>query len=227
MRRFHGIILSLVLLGLFFAPVYAVNSVIAQGGDTDAVTITAAGNQSYLLGQEIQLSGINMESDTVYLFITGPDLAPEGAPLHNPHVSVYGGGWTTIGVLPDNTWEYTWQTAGLNLDAGTYMVYAVPNPRAKTNLGESSYGSLSVTLNIPSVTASVSHPIIIAGQPISVSGVVQGNPLPGVAVWIMGENFTSVSAGRVNENGTYEYEIQEATTSQMTAGQVLRRRPAP
>ena len=105
MRRFHGIILSLVLLGLFFAPVYAVNSVIAQGGDTDAVTITAAGNQSYLLGQEIQLFGINRESETVYLFITGPDLAPEGAPLHNPHVSVYGGGWTTIGVLPDNTWE--------------------------------------------------------------------------------------------------------------------------
>ena len=91
MRRFHGIILSLVLLGFFFVPVYAVNVVIVQGGDTDAVTITAAGNQSYLLGQEIQLSGINMESDTVYLFITGPGLAPEGAPLHNPHVSVYGG----------------------------------------------------------------------------------------------------------------------------------------
>ena len=76
-----------------------------------------------------------------------------------------------------------------------------------------------MTLNIPSVTASVSHPFIIAGQPISVIGVVQGNPSPGVAVWIMGENFTSVSTETVNENGTYDVRDSEATTSQMTAGQ--------
>ena len=39
-----------------------------------AVTITASGDGSYYIGTEITLSGTNTDSDTVYLFITGPNL---------------------------------------------------------------------------------------------------------------------------------------------------------
>ncbi len=39
----------------------------------------AAGSQSYYLGEEVQFSGTDTETQTVYLFITGPNLAANGA----------------------------------------------------------------------------------------------------------------------------------------------------
>ena len=191
-QRYHLLILLLLLPGLFIFPVSAVNNEVAQDSGPGAVTITSAGDQPYLIGQEIQFSGVNLESDTVYLFITGPGIAPEGAPLHNPQGSVVGGGWTTPGVLDDTTWEYVWKTAPLNIDAGTYTIYAVAEPRATTNLAGSSYGTLSVDLLTPFVTVSVSPSLIIPGQAVSVSGTVESKPSSGLAVWILGENFTTV-----------------------------------
>ncbi|MCX6682764.1 MAG: DUF3821 domain-containing protein, partial [Methanoregula sp.] len=44
-----------------------------------AVTITAAGDQSYYLGEEIKFSGTNTESYWTYLFIVGPNLWEYGA----------------------------------------------------------------------------------------------------------------------------------------------------
>ena len=218
-ERYHIIILLLILLGFFIIPVYAVDNEVEQDGASGAVTITSGGDQSYLLGQEIQLSGVNLESDTVYLFITGPGIATEGAPLHNPQGSVVGGGWTTIGVLNDNTWAYVWKTAPLDIDAGTYTIYAVSEPRATTNLAGSSYGNISVKLSIPFVTASVVPSIILPGQTISVYGDVESKPSSGVVVWILGENFLSISTEPVNNDGTYEYNISEAVTSGMASGE--------
>ncbi len=39
-----------------------------------AVTIVAAGDQSYYLGEEIKFSGTNTETYKTYLFIVGPNL---------------------------------------------------------------------------------------------------------------------------------------------------------
>ncbi len=44
-----------------------------------AVTIVAAGDQSYYLGEEVKFSGTNTESQTTYLFISGPNLGSSGA----------------------------------------------------------------------------------------------------------------------------------------------------
>jgi len=51
------------------------------------VTVVAAGDQSYYLGQEIKLSGTNSETDTVYMFITGPNLPSQGGKLTDPEDS--------------------------------------------------------------------------------------------------------------------------------------------
>ena len=53
-----------------------------------AVTIVAAGDQSYYLGEEIKLSGTNTESTTTYLFIIGPNLPRDGGILTNPKDAV-------------------------------------------------------------------------------------------------------------------------------------------
>jgi hypothetical protein len=51
-----------------------------------AVTIVAAGDQSYFLGEEIRFSGTNTESYKTYLFIIGPNLADAGAMLTAPRL---------------------------------------------------------------------------------------------------------------------------------------------
>ena len=52
------------------------------------MTVVAAGDQSYFLGQEVILSGTNSETDTVYLFITGPNLPANGGLLTDPRQAV-------------------------------------------------------------------------------------------------------------------------------------------
>ena len=62
-----------------------------------AVTVVAAGDQSYYLGEEVKFSGTNTESYTTYLFIIGPNLATDGAQLDDPRVKV-GAGWQHHGL---------------------------------------------------------------------------------------------------------------------------------
>ena len=86
----------------------------------------AAGDQTYYLGEQVKLSGTNTESYTTYLFMVGPNLPIAGGELSNPQVSVDtvangGNGFTEQATVNgDNTWSYTWGTAGIQaFDAGT------------------------------------------------------------------------------------------------------------
>ncbi|HJK23173.1 MAG TPA: hypothetical protein O0X08_04735, partial [Methanocorpusculum sp.] len=76
-----------------------------------AVTITASGDGSYSIGTEITLSGTNTDSDTVYLFITGPNLDSNGEKLLDLDTAATNGG-SEVAVKTDNTWEKKWNTAG-------------------------------------------------------------------------------------------------------------------
>ena len=74
-----------------------------------AVTIVAAGDQSYFLGEEIRFSGTNTESYKTYLFIIGPNLADAGAMLTAPREPVINQDASTFvvaDVAGDNTWSY-------------------------------------------------------------------------------------------------------------------------
>ena len=200
--------IAMAVLGFFIIPVLA----------EDTVTLTLPGGQ-YYLGDEIPLMGSSTGGTTVYLLFTGPGLPPEGAPLHNPNVSVYGGGWTTTTVLADNSFGYLWKTEGLTLSEGTYTIYAVSGPKPITNLEDTSHGSIVLPLASPPLTLSVSPAIIKPGQEIALSGVVQGTPSPGVLIWIFGEEFTSVVSAPIHGNGTYQYLIPDSTTAGMATGE--------
>ena len=201
--------IAMAVLGFFIIPVLA----------EDTVTLSLPGGHQYYLGDEIPLMGSSTAGTTVYLLFTGPGLPPEGAPLHNPNVSVYGGGWTTTTVLADNSYGYLWKTEGLTLSEGTYRIYAVSGPKPITNLDGSSYGSIILPLASPPLTLSVSPAIIKPGQEIAISGVVQGTPSMGVLIWIFGEEFTSVVSAPIHENGTYQYLIPDSTTAGMATGE--------
>ncbi len=187
-----------------------------------AVTVVAAGDQQYFLGEEVKLTGTNSETDFTYLYITGPNLPTAGGMMTDPRTAVTPGDPSTFtpqDVLEDNTWSYKWQTANLNIDAGTYTVYAVATPDNRDNLANTQYATVSIIIRKPFVSAVASQSVVAAGDKLYVRGTAQGQPTQGVAIWIMGKNFISYATQSVNADGTFEYEVSEGTTSNMAAGQ--------
>jgi hypothetical protein len=198
---------------------------IEKGG----VTIVAAGDQSYYLDQEVLLSGTNSETDRVYLFITGPNLPANGGLMTDPMTPVCPTCtppvFTSASVLDDKTWEYTWQTIGQcseagcsDLDAGTYTIYAVATPDDKGTLSGKQYGTVSVIIKKPFVTAEASRPVVAQGDKMFIRGIAEGDPSQGVAVWIMGTNYVNYVTQAVNNDGTFDYEIDGGVTSKMSSG---------
>ena len=193
-----------------------------------AVTIVAAGDQSYYLGEEIKLSGTNTESDTTYLFIIGPNLNANGATLKEPKTKVIADEsglddlWNSekASVLADNTWSYKWGTSAVDLDAGTYTIYAVSRPYDKSSelLAKAAYGTVSIIIKKPFVSATASQSTVAKGDRVYLTGTAEGNP-QGVAVWILGKNFAARAVETVNSDATFKYEIKQEVTKELYSGQ--------
>ena len=77
-------ILLLIIVG---AAALMISPVSADTG----VTIAASGVQSYYLGEKVVFSGHNYDSDTTYLFITGPGISNGGGKLTSPQEDVVSG----------------------------------------------------------------------------------------------------------------------------------------
>ena len=187
-----------------------------------AVTIVAAGDQSYYLGEEIKLSGTNTESYNTYLFIIGPNLPTNGGVLTNPKVPVVAGaGWNSVvaDVLADNTWSYKWGTSNLDLDAGTYTIYAISKPYDKNSdlLARAAYGTVSLIIKKPFVSATASQSTVAQGDKIFILGTAEGQP-NSVAIWIMGKNYAFRQTETVNSDGTFKYEVKQDTTKSLYSG---------
>jgi len=186
------------------------------------VTVVAAGDQSYFLGQEIKLSGTDSETEEVFMFITGPNLPSSGGRLTDPRSAVTNNDETTFtraDVQDDNTWEYKWQTANINIDSGTYTVYAVATANDKNHLADTQYATVSIIIRKPFVVATASQSTVAAGDKFYIRGNAEGKPSQGVAIWIMGKNFVTYDTESVNSDATFEKEISEGVTSGMDSGQ--------
>jgi trimeric autotransporter adhesin len=186
-----------------------------------AVTIVAAGDQSYYLGEEVKFSGTNTESFTTYLFIIGPNLAPNGAQLNEPRTAVpdSGANMENADVASDNTWSYKWGTSSLQLDAGTYTIYAVSQPVNKQQLSAVAYGTVSVIIKKPFVSATASQSTVAQGDKLFITGTAEGQPSSGVAIWIMGKNYAFRNTATVESDSTFKYEIKQGDTQNLYAGQ--------
>ena len=185
------------------------------------VSITAAGNGNYYLGDEIKLTGMNTETSTVYLFMTGPNLPSGGGKLNDARTAVVNNQADTLvqaDVLSDNTWSYKWQTQDLNVDSGSYTVYAVSKPNNKDNLGDAQYASTSVTIRKPLISASMPS-MVAAGDKIIITGNAGSSPSAGVAIWVLGKNYVFYKTTSVETDGSFELEISSGDTSNLYPGQ--------
>ncbi len=117
------------------------------------VTAEAPGTITAYIGGELVLTGVNTETGTTYLFITGPNLPASGGRLDRPEVAVVDGNPSTftqaqVGGL--GVWQYTWGIPVI--DPGTYTVFAESDPRSFQNLGSTTYNTIPVVLGASSVT---------------------------------------------------------------------------
>ena len=228
---FWKMVLLLIVAGVavfLVSPVFADTMTPLAG--KGVVTIAASGSQAYYLGEEIVFSGVNSDSDSTYLFITGPNLPDGGGKLSSPSqnpVSGDPGSFTLAKTNPDNTWEYAFYTANLKSDAGSYTLYAVSQPKTKDQFTDvTTYGTTSIIIKRPYITAEISPSSVSKGMPMTVSGVAEGIP-PDIQVWIFGKNYYSKSIEPVNPDASYKYVVPREVTSTLAAGQVLRDCPAP
>jgi hypothetical protein len=187
-----------------------------------SVSIGAGAPQSFYLGEQVVLSGINTETDTVYLFMTGPNLPSSGGSLTNPRVPVRTGqpeSFTVVPVDPDNTWEYRWLTGNLGIDAGTYTVYVVSGPGSRNDLSLWRYSTIPISLSRPFVTAGIPQATVARGDPVEVYGTATGDPSPGVAVWTFGVNRFLYDTEEINADSSFSYTLSEGETAGLATGQ--------
>jgi hypothetical protein len=186
--------------------------------------VTVSGTGVYYMGDEITISGTNTDSDTVYLFLTGPNLNTNGARLSDVAVPVEDNNpvtFTRVTVEADDTWSYRWSTGDLarHLDAGGYTIYAVAEPRGKGSLSGVRYATTSIQLRSPSVTAGASGTTLVRGDDYRISGIATGAP-ESVRIWIFGPEYRKFGVPvLVESDGSFEYTLTGAETSDLTKGQ--------
>jgi len=189
-----------------------------------AVTIVAAGDQSYYLGEEIKFSGTNTETYKTYLFIVGPNLPDNGAdikrddPRHYPVANGNPATFKVVDVNGDNTWSWKWGTANYALDAGTYTIYAVSQPSDKDHLENAAYGTVSIIIKKPFVSATASQSTVAKGDRIYITGTAEGQP-NAVQIWILGKNFYTKDMESVNSDASFKYEVTQDVTKKLASGQ--------
>lgn len=220
---FRNVILLLLLSGmaaLLIMPASADTSA-GPGGNT-IVTITAQGSQSYYLGEKVSLSGKNTGSDSTYLFITGPNMPSSGGKLTSPRQAVVSGNpdtFTVVKTKPDGTWEYSFYTANLPFDAGSYTLYAVSSPVAESQFsGSTTYSTASIILKKPFISAEISPKPVVRGKAFAVTGFAEGIP-PEVQIWIIGKNYGSTAKSPVNQDASFTFNGTEALSGSLVPGQ--------
>ncbi len=196
--------------------------------ETGAVTITASGTGTYYLGDEIILSGTNTDSYTTYLFLTGPNLPPNGvrldgetSPVEDNNTSSF----TTAGVEADDTWSYKWDPAIIQrlLNAGNYTVYAAAEPRSRDNLSDVKHAAADIQLKLPAIKMTGFSDTAARGDDLVIEGYVTGYP-ESVRIWIIGPDYLSLGVPIVLRNeysssNHFTYTLTGAETSNLTAGQ--------
>ncbi len=212
-----------------------------EGNDNDkvkvkvekgAVTITASGDRSYYIGEEIKLTGTNTDSANIWLFITGPNLIADGEqllslPAHYMNAYVrgdIGNGYRVqadVSVKTDNTWEHKWNTAGCGLDTGAYTIYATSkltngkssNPLPNVNapiavkLSDAEYATVSVNLKQPFLSAVPSGTTVAKGDKIYIRGTAEGDPST-LQLYIFGPNKYVKETISVEDDGSYEKKLE-------------------
>ena len=141
--------------------------------------ISGAADINAAIGDRVNLTGTSVGSDTIYLFVTGPGLAPDGVRLDNMRMVVVSGipsTFTAVGVSNDR-WAYSWNTArqGFTLKEGIYTVYATKQPASKADIGSATYGTIEVSLTSSGAPFQSGGTVSITTTPVPAEVYIDNN----------------------------------------------------
>jgi hypothetical protein len=125
----------------------------------------AAGIQVYM-GDIVTLQGYSSGSETVYLFLTGPNLPVNGVALDNINARAEEGHFTEVDVDSNDHWTYNWATnsMGGKLDEGAYTIWVVNSPADRSHLSEADYRTITVGLDAPGITIKTPGTLQVPGS---------------------------------------------------------------
>jgi PKD repeat protein len=177
------------------------------------ISISAAGDQSYYLGEDIKFS-VNITpgpAKNAYMFMIGPGLPGQGArlnlnPAASPVANGSGASFTNPTIVLDTfdftLSQYSWHTIEDSLvGPGTYTIYAAAGPFDRYNVSATHYNTVSIVLKKPFITASVSPSTGPIGTVFHFAGVKEGGASPGYYAYILMTNNTPPLTGSLPANG--------------------------
>jgi hypothetical protein len=71
----------------------------------------------------------------------------------------------------------------------------------------------------PPITVQLSSNAIAQGSVLNITGHATGNHANGIAIWIFGSNYWLRATEAVNDDGSFQYRISNATTQTLPTGQ--------
>jgi hypothetical protein len=127
-------------------------------------TVAAAGIQ-VSVGDIVTLQGYSYGSQTVYLFLTGPNLPVNGVALDNINARADEGHFTRVDVDSNDHWIYYWGTnsMGGKLDEGAYTIWVVNSPTDRSHLSGADYRTITVGLGTPGITINTPSTPLVPG----------------------------------------------------------------
>jgi hypothetical protein len=189
------------------------------------LTIVAAGDQSYYLGEKIHLSGTSLaKSAYIFLFLTGPHLNKFGVKLDDIPVNAISNNPSTFTVIPvmeDNTWSYEWDTKKIKdiRESGTFTIYAVSESKNKEDFTKARYATLSVILKNPFISGVVSKSFVARGDELFITGIAEGNP-DNIFLWVFGKNYRLMQNPIiVNKDSSFIFKFSRELTKTLEPGQ--------
>jgi len=189
---------------------------VAVSFELGAVTIVAWGSQSYYLGETIRLSGTCTAQKSVFLSLARRDSNLQNRKLDQLQIETINNDENTflkIAVKEDNTWEYEWDTSKIStdFDAGTYTIYACEGPFTRNNLEKKAYGTVSIIIKKPFVSATASQSTVAQGDKIFITGTAVGQPKPGVQIWIFSKEHFIQTRVNVNPDSSFVLILEPET----------------
>jgi len=147
-------------------PSQSVSTSLGVGGGTGTTTSVSlekpdlSEDEFFCIGDKVMITlKPGSEVKTVYLFITGPNICPNGAKPSRPGICAADGDEATFDVFPvdpngENVWP--WETVGTALAPGTYRVFGMTTPTGyinRTFADGNANDYVDIDLNSPSINA--------------------------------------------------------------------------
>lgn len=190
-----------------------------------AVTMVAAGNQVYYLGEKVQLRGTStVPTKEIYLSIKQHGVFSKQKKIDQLNVTCENDrpdSFTKVKIESDYTWSFTWDTSlvASELKKGYHTIFATEAPQTFDKLNKMAFSKISVIIEQPFVSGTASQSTIAQGDRLYITGTAEGEPRKGVQIWIFGDEICLIRTVKVNPDASYVLELSRDYTKKLITGQ--------